>query len=303
MRVCRGRVLFDDPTAIGKPPVGDTSLVLAPDVWPAPEEPGKMFTAALGRPRSVAVVGAGITLGVLAAALALPLVAAATVGLGCSLYAALIARDLQDPDFARSVYGPLGAPLRPSVRPEQLQAAELNATYLAILREYETIRAAMQASQGVVDGLRDVYLRCGDLVEAAGRVARSGDALQRYLASQHGGDAEQELIRLASLAAATHDAQAASVYGRAVQARRRQLELHAQIEGLYDRVRARLAVVTSFLAAVEAVVVKLNALDLEQVHDEGSSISDQLDELRGELEVLESSLEDAITGPAAAGQG
>jgi hypothetical protein len=294
MPVCGGRVLFDDPTAIGKPPVGvDAGLVLASAACPAPDEPGKLFTAALGRPRSVAAVGTGITLGILAAAFALPLVAAASVGLGCSLYAAFIARDLQDPDFARRVYGPLGAPLRPSVRPEQLQAAELNAAYVGILREYETIRAAMQASQGVVDGLRDVYLRCGDLVEAAGRVARSGDALQRYLAAQNGADLEQELIRLASLAGATHDAQAASVYGRAVQARRRQLDLHAQIEGLYDRVKARLAVVTSFLATMEAVVVKLNALDLEQLHDEGTSISEQLDELRGEIEVLESSLEES----------
>jgi hypothetical protein len=53
--------------------------------------------------------------------------------------------------------------------------------------------------------------------------------------------------------------------------------------------------VASFLGAVGALVVKLHVLDLEQVEAAGSSISDHLDLLRSDLELLESSLEGAMT--------
>jgi len=261
------------------------------------DPPGAVLAlAAARRPRNLAILFAGVTACLVGGiTLGLPLLAAGAIGVGASAYAAMIAHDVADPRFARRVFGPLGAPLRPAVRVEDLDAVELHLAYAGILRAHEEVRTALQASRGVVDGMRDVYARCGDLVEASGRVARSGDALQRYLQTQTLPSLEAEVVKLASLAATTSDPHAASAYQHAAQARRRQVDIYCQIQGLYDRVKARLAVVTAFLATVQALVVKLHALDLEQVNDQGAAIADQIDDLRGEIDILESALENALS--------
>jgi hypothetical protein len=254
-----------------------------------------LLRAAMVRRGRLAVLG-GILVAVIGAGAAgLPTLAGCVLGLGAVSYSAMVLRDVFRPDLARLVYGPLGPPLRPEVKPSELGPQEVHAAYVDILRAHEDIRSTLVRSEGIIEPLRDAYDRLSELVQAAGRVARRGNALQSYLRKYCPQGLESEAAQLDLRMGETGDEQAARAFREAARARRQQLDIYRQIEGLYDRVKARLALVASFLGAVGALVVKLHVLDMEQVEAAGSSISDHLDLLRSDLELLESSLEGAMS--------
>jgi hypothetical protein len=243
----------------------------------------------------LALLGGLLVLAIGAGAAGLPTLAGCVLGLGAMSYSAMVLRDVFRPDLTRFIYGPLGPPLRPEVKPGELGPQEIHAAYVEILRAHEDIRVALGRSEGMLEPLRDAYDRLSELVQAAGRVARRGNALQSYLRRYCPQGLESDAAQLDARTGETSDQQAAAAFRQAARARRQQLDIYRQIEGLYDRVKARLALVASFLGAVGALVVKLHVLDLEQVEAAGSSISDHLDLLRSDLELLESSLEGALS--------
>jgi hypothetical protein len=262
---------------------------------PRVERGRSLLRAAMVRRRRLALLGSILVAVIGAGAAGLPTLAGCVLGLGAVSYSAMVLRDVFRPDLARLVYGPLGPPLRPEVKPSELGPQEIHAAYVDILRAHEDVRSALARSDGIVEPLRDAYDRLSELVQAAGRVARRGNALQAYLRKYCPQGLESEAAQLDVRMGETSDEQAAQAFRQAARARRQQLDIYHQIEGLYDRVKARLALVASFLGAVGALVVKLHVLDLEQVEAAGSSISDHLDLLRSDLELLESSLEGAMT--------
>ncbi|HWM85637.1 MAG TPA: hypothetical protein VNO33_07360 [Kofleriaceae bacterium] len=279
-----------EPAVISLPSI-ETGLAIRTRPPRAPS----LVRAALFRRRRVALMG-GLLFVVLGAGVAgLPALAGCMLGFGAVSYSAMVLRDVFRPDLARLVYGPLGPPLRPEVKPSQLAPQEIHAAYVEILRAHEDIRVALGRSDGILEPLRDAYDRLTELVQAAGRVARRGNALQAYLRKYCPQGIESEVTQLEARTGETKDEEAARAFRQAAAARRQQLDIYRQIEGLYDRVKARLALVASFLGAVGALVVKLHVLDLEQVEAAGSSISDHLDLLRSDLELLESSLEGAMS--------
>jgi hypothetical protein len=261
----------------------------------APARARSLVRAVLLRRGRVAMLGGFLALVIGAGIAGLPTLAGCAVGFGAVSYSALVLRDLFRPDLARLVHGPLGPPLRPEVKPSQLGPQEIHTAYVDILRAHEDIRIALGRSEGIREPLRDAYDRLSELVQAAGRVARRGNALQSYLRKHCPQGLETEAAQLEARTGETSDEPAARAFRQAARARRHQLDLYRQIEGLYDRVKARLALVASFLGAVGALVVKLHVLDMEQVEAAGSSISDHLDLLRSDLELLESSLVGAMT--------
>jgi hypothetical protein len=254
-----------------------------------------LLRAALLRRRRLAAFGGLVVVMIGAGVAGLPTLAAIVLGAGAVSYSALVLRDVLRPDLARLVYGPLGPPLRPEVKPSELTPQEIHSAYVEILRAHEDIRSALAHSEGIVEPLREAYDRLSELVQAAGRVARRGNSLQAYLRRYCQQGLEGEATQLEARIGETADLLAAQAFRQAAKARRQHLDIYRQIEGLYDRVKARLALVASFLGAVGALVVKLHVLDLEQIEAAGSSISDHLDLLRSDLELLESSLEGALT--------
>jgi hypothetical protein len=262
---------------------------------PAIRSSRSMVRAALLRRGRLALLGGLLVVVIGAGVAGLPTLAGCALGLGAVSYSALVLREVFRPDLTRLVYGPLGPPLRPEVKPSELGPQEIQSAYVEILRAHEDIRLALGRSQGILEPLRDAYDRLSELVQAAGRVARRGNALQEYLRRYCAQNLETEAAQLEARTAETTDEPAARAFRQAARARRQQLDIYHQIEGLYDRVKARLALVASFLGAVGALVVKLHVLDLEQVEAAGSSISDHLDLLRSDLELLETSLEGALT--------
>jgi hypothetical protein len=254
-----------------------------------------LLRAALVRRGRLALFGGVLVLVIGVGLAGLPTLAGCVLGAGAVSYSALVLRDVFRPDLARLMYGPLGPPLRPEVKPSELGPQEIHSAYVEILRAHEDIRIALARSDGIREPLRDAYERLSELVQAAGRVARRGNSLQAYLRKYCPQGLETEATQLEARIGETKDEPAARAFRQAARARRQQLDLYRQIEGLYDRVRARLALVASFLGAVGALVVKLHVLDMEQVEAAGSSISDHLDLLRSDLELLETSLEGAMT--------
>jgi hypothetical protein len=232
--------------------------------------------------RNVSVLFATVLGASLAVAVAGLLPAFWVLGLGGVLFTALLVQNRES--------GSLAQPVRPSVQAEELEAIELSAAYADVLRAHEGLRGAMRDGDNPSQDLRDVYQRCTDLVLATGKVARSGDSLRRYMGARSPLTVEAEVARLEDRAARSCDDGAASAYRMAAGARRRQLDTYQQIGTLYDRIEARLVLVTSFLSAVEAMVVKLQALDMERLHDELVSIGEQIDELNGEIGMLETNL-------------
>lgn len=267
-------------TAIARPRGGGTPM---------------LWRAALSRRSRLAVLGSFLVVVVGSGIAGLPALAGCVLGFGAVSYSAMVLRDVFRPDLVRLIYGPLGPPLRPEVKPTELSPQEIHSAYVEILRAHEDVRIALGRSEGILEPLRDAYERLSELVKAAGRVARRGNALQSYLRKYCPQGLETEASQLDTKMGETSDEQAALAFRQAARARRQQLDIYRQIEGLYDRVKARLALVASFLGAVGALVVKLHVLDLEQVEAAGSSISDHLDLLRGDLELLETSLEGALS--------
>lgn len=256
------------------------------------QPPGRIAMAAASRPRNMfLLLTAGVLAGVIGA-VGLPIAATAMIGLGGLGFAVAVATDAMRPEFARKLYGPLGPPLRPAVRPTELRSVELVHAYSRLLVAHENVRRALQSSEHLVETLHDIYVQCGELVQAAGRAARIGSRLKGYLETNSPEWLAAEAGRLEQRAQAVGDGHAARTFELAAAARRRQLHTYAQIGGLYARVEARIAMLTSFLGAVEALVVKLEASDLEQLQLAGGEMAGDLERLRGDLEILEASLED-----------
>jgi hypothetical protein len=250
-----------------------------------------VLLAATREPRNLLVLGAGAAAAGAVVFLLGVLPGVVAFALGSILFVALVARDVGDPDFGRRVFGPLAVPHRPVVAPEQLQAVELGTAYADVLQAHERLRVALRGGDRPADELCDVYGRCTELVVATGRVARSGDALSRYLGSRTALAVEVEAQRLDEKAERTRDPHAADAYRLAAGARRCQLDIYRHIGSLYDRIEARMILVTSFLSAVEAMVIKQQAHEVEQLRADIAEVSGRVHELDGEIAQLETRLD------------
>jgi hypothetical protein len=224
----------------------------------------------------------------------LPLVALITIVLGSGFYALRVAAVALSPAYMRRVHSAPGPPIEPEVLPHEIDPLELRTSYEEILRTHERVRTLLCDSERIRDNLQGLYVSCGELVEMAGRVARLGNSLERYL----NGCRPEELLlgaeRLEARAAQARDPEARRTYLAAAMARRHQLSTYTQLQGLYDRIRARLEVVIASLENVQAMVVKLRALDLEQVAISGDGVAMQIDVLRQDLDIVESAMAEAL---------
>jgi hypothetical protein len=251
-----------------------------------------LVAAALER-RALVAVGA-ITAAIPLGLLGLSLVAASVVGLGLVSFAFIVAHNMRRPELVSRIYGPLGPPLKPVVGVDQLPL-EVSAGYADLLASHERIRRRLDECPGLVTPLLNVYVRLGELVDCAGRVAASSRRLDSYLNSENPDNLAAEQLRLDACGQATTDEVASDIFHQAARARGQQLSTYREIEGLYDRVLARLSVVTSTLAMIEALIIKLDALDHDQVESTGRILATKVDEAEQELELLSASLEAALS--------
>jgi hypothetical protein len=273
-------------------PVTGTSVSLTAASREAPRWP--FLAAALMRRRNLAVLGGAVLVVLGAGVLGMTAAASAFLGIGTIAYATLVERDRISPTFARLRYGALGPPLRPDVSPDEITPDEIRASYLGVVRAPAVGSLALGDAGDTSDALRDVYGRCGELVSTAGRIALSAKFLHAHLQAHRASEIEAEIARLDALAGSARDELAASAYRRAAATRREQLSVYHQIEGHYERVKARLHVINACLTAVQANGVKLRALGLEGLEAAEATIAESLDCVRSDLDILEASMSGAL---------
>ncbi len=263
----------------------------------------KLVVASVSRPGNLGVLGVGTLGSVGLIAAGLPIVGAAVLGLGALAYGALVGYDLFNPRFIKKVYGledagdrpALPAPGERTVEPKAIEAPDLRDVYEAILANAATIRTAIDGSPDMlVASLQDTYRRCEVLVTEAGHIGVRGNRLYRYLTAIKPVAIEREAKELEDQADRARDAKAAATYRQAAESKRQQHATHQQMDGLYDRIRAQLSAIETVLDGIHAKVIKLNATDIEETASVTASISDHIDALSTDIQVLEATVDETL---------
>ncbi len=264
---------------------------------------GKVAIASAASPLNLGVLGVGTVgaIGLIATGSA-PL-GAMVLGLGVLAYGALIGLDLFSDKFIRKVYNlpdpsaqtDTSGVLTLDTQPGDVEPPELRALYQSILASHAQVRETIShGGELLQSSLTEAFERCSMLVAEAGRVSRRGNSLNRYLSRERPRALEADIERLQQQAKATHDQTAAKTFMQAADTKRQQLETYHQIVGLYDRIKAQLAVIESSIDGVQAKIIKLNATDPEEAASVGASLSVHLGALTTEMQVLESTVDETI---------
>jgi hypothetical protein len=174
--------------------------------------------------------------------------------------------------------------------PDAILAFETRETYRAILTAHGDIRRALGETASLRGARAAVLQRCDAAVQQCGRLALLSNPLQRYLDGHDRTQTRSDLERLRQRSEAASDAPTGDALGRAAAARARQLDTHDQIFGMRDRIQARLELARAALESFSATVVKLRVAGDEHLILSGDSVTDHLDGIGDELEVLETEL-------------
>jgi hypothetical protein len=177
---------------------------------------------------------------------------------------------------------------------EAIVASEAHAGYCAVLLGFADLERALADAPRLRKSLASVIERCRAAVALSGRIALLANPLQRYLDTHETVAIQMALDRLRARAEVASDDATVAALGHAACARMRQLVVLEQIAAQRDRICARLALVHAALEAFAATIVKLQSLDDEQIVLAGESVTDQLAEIGGDLEILESALGPAL---------
>ncbi|HEU4733205.1 MAG TPA: hypothetical protein VFT22_35175 [Kofleriaceae bacterium] len=177
----------------------------------------------------------------------------------------------------------------PWVIPDDIASSEVRATYRSILLGIREVEDALHDAPRLRSSLASALERCRASVELAGRTALVANPLQRYLERHDASHVRSALDRLRARAMSA-DQGAAGAWNQAVIARERQLVTIDQIRAKRDEICARLELIHAALDGFAAAIVRLQALDDEQVVLAGESVIDQLAEITDDLEVLETAL-------------
>jgi hypothetical protein len=216
---------------------------------------------------------------------------------GSAAFVGFVAFHALSPAHGNALYGPLGPPVDPEVQPGDIASLEVRSAYDSVLRAYRKIRRSLDKRDGTTQMLVEPYRRCGELVRLAGRIARVANALQDHIEDYDRNRLSADVSSLRQLASAARDPHARRAYTQTADARQHQLENYDEFCGLLERIQARLELIAASLESVQSLIVKLHVRLLEQTALEGGSMSEGLDVLRDDLEILEAAMDEALYGP------
>lgn len=245
------------------------------------------------------------------AGLALVLVGQPWIGLAVASgggvgYAALVARDLFDPNLIRQVHGLEGStpklresntvsmrhPLHLKTAIEAIEPVDLQDAYASILGRHESIRRRLVSATPMIrESLADTYQRCSELARVSEPLVSRGRHLDRYLRMYRADDLFAELCTLEHATERAEDQQARDAFTTAAESKRRHLQTYCDVQKMYERVTAQLSVIRASLDAVEARLVKLQADGSDLGGDTAASLEEFVGGLSLELSSLESGVE------------
>ncbi|HEU4730155.1 MAG TPA: hypothetical protein VFT22_19790 [Kofleriaceae bacterium] len=183
--------------------------------------------------------------------------------------------------------------------PELIGSREARASYRAIQQSLLEIEEAVAQTPRLGTSLASVLERCRATVALSGRLALLANPLQRYLDLHEAGVLRTALGRLHQRAEAASDRATTDAWQQAAAARARQLTTFEQIAAKRDQICARLELIHAALETFAAEIAKLQACDAAQIAVAGESITDQLDDISIDLEVLEEAVAPEADGQAA----
>jgi len=179
---------------------------------------------------------------------------------------------------------------RDLIAPERIASYEVRQTYRGILVALGEIDRAVAAAPGLANTARPVIERCGEAVQQCGRLASLANPLQDYLDGHDPAWIRAEVDRLSARTEGAGDERTSAALARAAAARARQLATYDEMRAMRDRIHARLELVQAALDTFAAQLVKLHVLEDEQLAVAGSAVTEELDEITEELDLLESAL-------------
>ncbi len=260
----------------------------------------KALLASATRRLHLGVVGAAVIIATLASALELGghTLSVVTLGLGMLAYAAMVALDITNPDFIRRANSRVRVDDADAVawlNPKTLRDPEIREVYTSILAAMEECRKVYAGtSQSLRSSLEDGLRRSEELVVVAGRAAKRSDAIRRHLDNDTPASLNSDLTRLRALADRTKDETARKSFLLAADAKAKELETYQQLQDLRDRIHAQLKLIETSLDGLSAKLVKLEASDLAEAISINDSISENVQTMTSDVEILESTYEETM---------
>lgn len=251
----------------------------------------------------------GLHLGVIAASVVAAVTASAldwggalvptlTLSLGVLTYGALVALDVTNPSFIRRASSRVRVDDEDAAAwldPKTLRDAEIREVYAAILAGIDKCRSLYAGvGQALQDSLADGLKRSQELVTVAARAAQRSNAIRRHLDGDSPASLEKELERLRALASRTKDEAARGSFLQAADSKARELETYHQLQGLRDRIHAQLKLIDSSLDTLAAKLVKLEASDVAEAISINDSITENVQTMTSDVQILESSYDETI---------
>jgi hypothetical protein len=245
------------------------------------------------------VLAASVVAGVCASALDWggSLVPMLTLGLGVLTYGALVALDVTNPSFIRRANSRVRVDDEDAARldPKTLRDAEIREVYAAILAGMDKCRSLYAGvGSALKERLADGLQRSEELVAVAARAAKRSNAIRRHLDGDSPAGLEKELERLRALASRTKDEAARGSFLQAADSKARELETYHQLQGLRDRIHAQLKLIDSSLDTLAAKLVKLEASDIAEAISINDSITENVQTMTSDVQILESSYDETI---------
>ncbi len=243
---------------------------------------GGAVAGAFWRPRNVGVTLFALVGGLVLAGTGAPAVAIGLAVTGLIAHAGLAAVDLSRTDGNRPK-------LLPAPASHLIVAPELRELYDRIVLKDGQVRRLLPRDC-------DLARRSRELVRQAGLAARRANAVHAYLQGERQVMLEAEATELEARAKRVSDPSAASAFTEAAVVKLQQLDTRAEIQGMFDRTVARLALVEVSLDAMRAKLVKLDAVTSEgAAGDVDGDVPDQLAAIDADMRLLE----EVVSGDAA----
>ena len=256
---------------------------------------GSQISRALLNTTNIVVLGSSGVLSALSVAVVNSLPVAAGVGaLGLAAYAALVAMDLSGP---RPPARP-GLPAGPALpAPSSLRDPALKATVAALVQVRQEIGRILQDTPDHVrDHVRPALLVLPELEERAVHLIARSEDLLGYLQTQDPDRVRDEHDKIGKAAKGARDRAAREEFGRALDAKREQIQALDDIAGARERVQANLARIVAGLEALPPRMVRMRALDGQALDEVGGDVSRELDQMNGEIRMFEESLKQVAAG-------
>lgn len=246
----------------------------------------------------VAAAGVGVALVSSVLDLGGSTLSAVTLGLGLLAYGAMVALDVTNPDFIRRANSRTRVDDEDAeawLNPKTLRDSEIRDVYTNIQVAMENCRRVYgNTGASLRDSLQDGLRRSEQLVLVAGRAAKRSDAIRSHLDGDTPDSLTGELERLRLLARQTSDEAAQKGFLQAADAKAKELETYRQLQGLRDRIHAQLRLIETSLDGLSAKLVKLEATDLAEAITINDSISEHVQTMTSDVEILESTFEETM---------